>query len=1169
MSIHVCYKAKMSELADALIEKLTAEWRDPFDAPVIVFPNNKTEQWFKQYCLTKSTAVANLDCRRMDAFIMDYLREGYRKIKGNENKIIQELKPEILAHAIIAFLKKDNHANLNRTEFEPIQKYCLSAEGKLDERKLYDFAIRLSSLYLEYELSRPQKGFLYETGDRFGFLDAWENENPSFFSEKDRGKEKWQHALYAEVLQPDASGRSFMDAVFDESEKNLRQTEGETVFLTLPYLYREVAKNKDACSTISGTKVFIFGVGGMGQYYYVVLRKFAENNEVYAYIPNPCMQFWDDMQSLKKTEVLFDSAEDAEKSDLQSLEQANQYENVLLQKWGFYGRDTVRMWNLIDEDQAGFEWDNREKGRDELKRLPLLQKIQYLISQRQNVLPSEAQELIENDASLVVRSAPARLREIEALHSSVCELVKKGAKLHEILVVSPTIADYATEISQVFDIPTAMDNVHVPYRIVDPNPKRSFVAGALKTLFGIAAKSDFSRADFFDLIGNPVVQAVRGVTPSDARAFSAWTSAMGVYRNGSGATAMRRDWAKAVRRLLLARLSNDAIEDASPQTMGCTATGEAETQTYSITPYEDMASTDDETLFKFVSLVDDLSAWIAFTAKPYSKKDFESVGGDFGDLKTHLRKWAWMSEPLVNLQGENYVFSRALQSLEQLKFEFFGGLDELPISVLERVVLTGVEMTTYSRGEVFVGGLTFMNFNPSCILPAKHVFFLGADSKSFPGERKEDSLDLRTHQFWLGDTTPVARNKYGFLSLLMNVEESLTISYVNKNLQKDEDFYVTSVVNDLKDFVAHAMGDKEDLLKEGKIPLDEKRPLHELYTSRAIRNHKVFRGLNNERSKTHPKDASLDTKWTHEGDLPKRVTLSDFTCFLEEPCKFQIECRLCRSEENETNVELEPIVFDPLTRSNVMRRTVQAIASGEISDDDASLSAFLHKNFTIPDGLYGKKAVEAVKLTLDGFKDSLGGSFENLIVDENCSLDFGDWKLEGPFAWRLKSSAEGVLTFATLSSKDSSDKFLPLYVSALTYAARCFPDDVPHKIELQLYSIVDGKELKTACFDVTMGKACEILTNLFKLAFDENFAKTIPIAVLKGEANVADWKTYQNSVKTAWEYFEAGKLFKQEEICGFTKATFLNDWQKETAKLSELVKFEVQKTNKKEIENEK
>ncbi len=1154
MAIHVCYRSKMVELADVLIEKLKATWNDPFEAPVVIFPNNKTEQWFKQYCVRRSRVIANLDCRRMDAFIMDYLREGYRRLEGNENLVVQELKPEILAHAIVAFLKKGEMHNLLRKDFEPIAKYCLSKEGKLDERKLFDFAIRLSSLYLEYELSRPQKGLLYETGDAIGFLEAWKKKDPTFFAECDREKEIWQHRLYAEVLQTDENGRSFLDNAFAEYEKNRPEPDGKTVFLTLPYLYQKLEESEAASTAISGKKVFVFGVAGMGQYYYAVLLQFAKQNEVYAYIPNPCMQFWEDIQSVSKTASSFESAEAAEQADLKSLEHVK-YENALLQKWGLYGRDTVRMWNLIDDDQSGYEGDGEEKTPEDVAQMNLLQKVQYLISQRENILPEEAQNVAANDPSLVVCSAPSRLREVEALHTAVCERVKAGAKLSDMLVASPKMSDYTTEIHQVFDIPEKDDNVHIPYRLIDPNPKQSFVAGVLRKLFEIAAKKDFSRADFFDLISNPVVQAVRGIDAADVRAFVSWTSEMGVYRDGTQATVERHDWAKAVKRLLLARLSTSAFEDPALKTVGCDEAGRITATPYSITPYEDMASADGEVLFKFISLVDDLSAWLAFTSKPYTKNHFESKGGDFSDLKLHLQKWAWMSEPPKNLQGERYVYSQAVRMLERLKFEFFGGLEEVSMQVIERVLLSGAEATEYSRGEVFVGGLTFMNFNPSCVLPAKHIFFLGADSRNFPGERKEDSLDLRTHQFWLGDATTVSRNKYGFLSLLMNAQESFVISYVNKDLQKDEDFYVTSVVNDLRTFVTQALCAKEDSLKEVKVTLDEKRARNELYTSRAIRNYNLYQKLMLQESNEEPKTLA----WKYERELPKRVTLSNFKRFLEEPCKFQIERHLSRSEENETNAELEPISFDALARSNVLKRTVQALAQGEIKNEFSSLYTFLQKNFSIPDGLYGKKAVEAIQSVLAGLKSSIG-DFENIEANECCSIDFGEWKLEGTLEWRLKSAGDDPITFIAFASKDSAEKFLPLYLSALAYTASHMDSDKPYTVNLNLYDKEKGCLLKkTATLEVTGNDAKTILREIFNLAYKKNFAKAIPLSSIKEQTENFDWDKYLTAIKNAWGYFDIGDLFEIEDICGFVKESFIRDWTDEINLLLPLAKFKIVK----------
>ena len=68
------------------------------------------------------------------------------------------------------------------------------------------------------------------------------------------------------------------------------RTQKNTEYLTLPYLFNEGKANLK-----SKVPVFIFGLSGMGQFYRVILQEFAKENELYAYIQNPCMEFWEDI----------------------------------------------------------------------------------------------------------------------------------------------------------------------------------------------------------------------------------------------------------------------------------------------------------------------------------------------------------------------------------------------------------------------------------------------------------------------------------------------------------------------------------------------------------------------------------------------------------------------------------------------------------------------------------------------------------------------------------------------------------------------------------------------------------------------------------------------------------------------------------------------------------
>ncbi len=1212
VSIEVCYAKGLKSLADALIEKLKVCWKSPFESPVIVFPDAKLEQWFKQYYLTKEKAVANLNSRRIDRLIMDYLRACYLKIPGNENKIVEELTPEIFAHAMIAFLKKNDCENLKRDEFKAIKKYVAKnkvlennvetssfnarlceTENTLDvdEGKLYDFAVRLATLFLEYERSRPPKGYLYGTSEKEGFLEAWNRETFSekslFFGGASKETELWEHQLYAEILQKKSSEEpSFLDVAYAEYQKaqNSHVEKGEKIsYLTLPYLYNEV-KRHDAFLNGDFAKlsrdIFVFGLSGMGQYYYIVLKQLAELHNVYAFVPNPCMEFWEDMDSLRnwiREHSVLASSTEAETEDLEYLKDFNGkekketdekyiYENALLQKWGFYGRDTVRLWNLLVDGDVNFVDVSFEDSAESNEKKELLQAVQYLITKRQNRLSENDGNWaafnrdFKEDKSLVLRSAPSKIREIEDLHTRVCELVKEGVRLRDILVVSPRIEEYVTSIHQIFNMKDCSSdiNVRIPYCIVDPDAENSFVTKVFESLFNIAKKQDFTRNDFFELINNPVVQNIRHIVSADVQAFETWITKMGVYRNGTGNSVVRKDWEKVLKRLLLARVSDEIQIDKTLKASNAFG----ENQAFEIIPYEDMDSVNANRLFKFVSIVDDLKAWMNFSKKPYQKSlDEEEY---FDAVKEQLKKWAFMTEPSEDLLGEKLVYSSAISSLNALKFEFFAGLENVSFEMIGRTIMSNAKKTVYSKGEIFVNGLTFMKFKPNRILPAKYIFFIGAGAKVFPGKNRGDSLDLRQKQYWLGDATPVSKNKYGFLSLLMNAENGFYVSYVNKDLQKDEEFYVSSVVEDLKAFVQGAINSEkssenqeltEYKLEERKTPLDEIRPWGELYTSRALRNKKFYEKL------TEKENESEVSEGKFESEPPKRVKFSQLRKFLEDPCKFQIERRLCDEEENEQRETLEPIDVNRLENAIALKDVFKKV---DCSSENAIQKVYEHlsKEKSLPDGIFGKKVAERISEKVKDLQNLVQEikiseqekvKFSDIEFDKKCRIDFGNWILEDSCAWHTKAGS----VFIDVTSSITKAKFLSIYVSALAYLA-----EQQNENEKMIRLIVFGtKENKCEELSLTMNskKATEILVEIYLQAFESCYKLAIPINLwFDSKLKNLDWSTYKNKMigyKSEWQYFKKNKLFKFEDICGFRKENFEFEWQKAVENMKTMIQF--------------
>ena len=172
-----------------------------------------------------------------------------------------------------------------------------------------------------------------------------------------------------------------------------------------------------------------------------------------------------------------------------------------------------------------------------------------------------------------------------------------------------------------------------------------------------------------------------------------------------------------------------------------------------------MACSNKASLCRFVECIEDLENWIEFGRQDCS---------DLGQLSKYLEKWIALNRVPDSLKGESIVYKRVAEGLEQLHWQIEAGSDRLSMKIVEQSLLFAAQGTEYSCGNLFVNGVTFMKFAPNRILPVKHLFFIGADAASFPGSRQRNTLDLRKSCYpWPGDDSPVARNRYGFLSLLM------------------------------------------------------------------------------------------------------------------------------------------------------------------------------------------------------------------------------------------------------------------------------------------------------------------------------------------------------------------------------------------------------------------
>ena len=1206
--LHLKFALNLEHLADEMIEAISKEWKDPFNAPVVIFPDPKLEQWFRLRWMKKKGVLANLNKSTIDRFLFDILvGEGVVTDKKGNTTRLCKLSADILMNVILAYLtsETDGIPNYRRIDDE-VTRYLTNAndpKGGLDENHLFDFALKMASLFLEYETSRPSGFAKNANGDVDGILDHWKagKLQPFFsnFNGRLAGREAWQQKLYSAIFHKQGDNESLLTRAFKEMSQKMHENRN---YLTIPYLFEALENgkfNEDKLPHGSNGKalpVFIFGLSGMGQFYRVILQKYASEHDVYAFIQNPCMEFWEDAftapeKICRNWEVsktgewksgTGDAAHIRDKMKIMEtgnpesgdpttdIEDISEYagngtqpaaqpaENDLLVNWGRSGRDNIKLWCQATNYDFDFNGIFDREGRAiELPQDSLLHKIQYAVAHRENNM--DGLKSCVGDGSLDVTAAPTRIREIENLHTQVCKLLRKGARVEDILVVSPCLDDYRTAINMVFD---QSEKMRIPFSIVDSPARSSLTENALASLFTVLDQKGISRPDFFALVRNPVVQAVRKITNEEVDAWQNWVSETNTFRPRD----KQDDWDKVKNRLLMAQMTTYDVKFDGD----------------TLRPFSDMACSDKASLCKFIDCIETLEDWVEFGKNKCSDLDL---------LVEHLDKWIALPYVPDALKSESVVYRRVADAIALLGWQNAAGQKDISMKIVEQALLTVAQGTEYSCGNIFVNGITFMKFAPNRTLPVKHLFFIGADAMSFPGAKQHNTLDLRKScRPWPGDDSPVLKNRYAFLCQLMSTGEGFHLSYVNKDIKKDAELYPSSVVNDLRKFIAVEW-------KENEIKLDETRDVTELFTPKSLRNKEAYEWmrLSEEehqekiRKRRRERLGKLDKNKLKEYlvRIPERVGFYTLASFLKDPFQFRISLMLIDEDDEDVEKELfEPVYFDHLDTSIVLKKALAAELSGE-SEELENFKKDLKLKGKMPNGEFGVIQWQTIDAKKKLILDQMGGTPEapGLVQDIQANWSYGQkiqdlqfartdgsqWLLSGKLDWSNAKKIEDVTEIIEVSStsskneKISFDKYMLPYIKALAviaYKGTAKPEleNTPQTIGVSIYSC--DKEMsgpaKTSVI-MTPADARKKIETIYTTAFGDEATKSMPFskavpADLIGELKEKNIFSYaEKLLDDSWKYFDKKSLFNPLTDVGFSPDNFASEWDEATDKMNRLI----------------
>lgn len=404
-----------------------------------------------------------------------------------------------------------------------------------------------------------------------------------------------------------------------------------------------------------------------------------------------------------------------------------------------------------------------------------------------------------------VVSSPSKFREVERLHSDICELLindkEHNLSLSDFLVLAPNISEYRSIIASVFK----QDNINyvdLPYTICYKDENSNHLYKALKLIFDIYNNKSFTRSDFINLIENKIIKCVRGLDDEDINAIKQSILNSNTYRNKEDNS--YDDWELLKRRLLASKilLKSDDCNHYIP------------INSHDYSSFSAL-NLDDNRIIKIISLIDDLKEVISLNKITIYKYD---------DIKSILDKYFSLKENEIETNNQYKKLLDEIDLFNKLNIN----LNKDNLNILFYDLLDISSSNRFISGELFTKGITFLDLDDKSIINSKYIFILGCDSKSLDFNTVKSEVDIRNDV----DFSNKVMLKEKLFKLQASNTEYLYISYVNQDLKSGEEYFIAPLIKEINPSINQEIMD-----------LDEKRNYSKLFTRREKENKDYYEQL--------------------------------------------------------------------------------------------------------------------------------------------------------------------------------------------------------------------------------------------------------------------------------------------------------------------------------------
>ncbi|HMD68237.1 MAG TPA: exodeoxyribonuclease V subunit gamma, partial [Chitinivibrionales bacterium] len=566
--------------------------------------------------------------------------------------------------------------------------------------------------------------------------------------------------------------------------------------------------------------VFLFGVTKMSHFHRNTLVEISQMDGVTleVFLTNPCAEFWEDVDARRSRSVRRSWKYDSGRKDAaiparepddykqENLDFANlPGDHPLLELWGGAGKENIFLW--CPQAQWNFEYHSPAWAESGETPATLLKAVQYSLLRGQSALP-DCKDGWTSDGSLLVLACPERGREIEELREQILDMVSAGKinTLNEAVVYVPDPAEYVAHIQRVFGAFRPGEPGHIPFSILAAPGSDSVFSQGMHVFLELAGDM-FDRPRVFSFLANPMVCSSMEISVEDINAWERWAEALGIFRGFDRAHRQQMgDIGEAASdahtfELGMARLLCGDLA-AGPLALDYLLVDNKDYGPARIPPYRDFDTADRGRLEKFCCAVEKLHRDCDGL-----RTAAESGNGDPVAALTEItRRWFGKipDSGAVNAGAEARVLRDFLDSLQSILPIQHASHPSGNSMFREFLALAGSCLPGELAGgsAAWTGGITFAPLRPAMIVPHRAVFAVGLGATAFPGTADRPGWDLLAHRRIVGDSDPVRDNRFAFLELFHAARERLVLSFVSRNMQKEQDLQPSSVVLELEAYLA-------------------------------------------------------------------------------------------------------------------------------------------------------------------------------------------------------------------------------------------------------------------------------------------------------------------------------------------------------------------------------